>query len=260
MRSFSFVSLAFVSVLSFSTFAACATSDLSDDGYGEEVGEAAGAGKVALWQSTDGQWRFHLKSGNGGVLLASEAYTTRTGAINGVLSVLENGVDPVQYAVVAASKGHVVHLKAGNHEIIAVSEVYATKSNATRAVRSSVNAVTSYLDKREADATGARFEVASSDAPGAYHFNVHAKNGQVILSSESYTSEAAAYNGAFAVQKDGQNAAAYTIKDASDGRYYFTLSSANGQVIGTSQMYTAKQSAQDAIASLRTLLPTLAPL
>jgi uncharacterized protein YegP (UPF0339 family) len=259
MRNSSLITLALASVLSFSTFTGCATTG-SDDGFGEESDEAAGVGKLSLWQSTDGQWRFNLKSGNGGVLLTSEAYTQRTGAINGMLSVLENGVDPAQYALVPAKHGYVVHLKAANHETISFSETYSTKSSATRAVKSCVNAVTSYLDRKESTTTGARFDVAGSADSDKFHFNVHAKNGQIVLTSEAYDSEAAAYNGAFAVQKDGQNAANYTIKSNLDGGFYFTLTALNGQVVGMSQQYTSKQSAQDAIASLQSLLTTLAPL
>lgn len=252
----SLISLALASVLSLS-ITACATSG-SDDLLSEEADEATSAGKLSLWQSTDSQWRFNVKSGNGAVLLTSEGYTTRMGAINGALSVLENGVDPAQYVLVPATHGFVVHLKAGNLETIATTQVYATKSSATRGVTSSVKAVTSYLDRRESTTTGARFAVTATEA--GYHFNVHAKNGQVVLSSESYDSEAAAYNGAYAVQKDGQTAARYTIKESASGSFYFTLTSTNGQVIGSSQQYTTRQAAAETIASLTALLPTLSPL
>jgi uncharacterized protein YegP (UPF0339 family) len=245
-------------VLSFSTIAAvgCATS--GDDDFSETDDEASSAGKLSFWQATDGQWHFNLKSGNGAILLTSEAYKARTGAINGALSTLENGVDPAMYVVKAAAKGYVVNLKAANGEVITYSQVYSTKSNATRAVGSSVRAVTSLLDKREA-ATGARTEVLVGDS-GQFRFNVFAKNGQVILSSEQYTTEAAAFNGAMAVQTEGQNASAYTLKQNTAGGYYFNVKALNGEVIGTSQQYTTKQSATDAMASLQGLLKTLVVL
>ncbi len=82
-------------VLSLSTFTACATTE------GDEVSvtddEATSAGKLSFFTATDGQWHFNLKSGNGSILLTSEAYTARTGAITGALSVLDNGVDPAQF-------------------------------------------------------------------------------------------------------------------------------------------------------------------
>jgi len=253
-------SLITVLVLSFSTIAAvgCATTGADEDS--EIDGEAAGAGKLAFWQATDGQWHFHLKSGNGSILLTSEAYTGRTGAINGALSVLENGVDPAQYTVGKTATGYNLHLKAANGESIAFSQVYSTKSNATRAIKSSVNAVNTYLDKQAANSTGARVEVLFNEATNKFRFNVHARNGAIVLSSEQYTTEAAAFNGAFAVQADGQTAANYTLKTNAAGGYYFNLSALNGQVIGTSEQYTTKAAAQSAMASLQAFLPTVTVL
>ncbi len=247
-------------VLSFSSIAAvgCAATG-SEDAYGEAEGEAAAAGKLAFWQATDGQWHFHLKSGNGAILLTSEAYTSRTGAINGALSVLENGVDNTQYSVNQTATGYNVHLKAANNESIAFSQVYSSKSNATRAVTSSVRAVTSYLDKREANTTGARVEVLVGET-GKFRFNVHAKNGAIVLSSEQYTTEAAAFNGAFAVQAAGQAAANYALKQNVSGGYYFTLSAQNGQIIGQSQQYTTRAAASSAITSLQSFLPGVSVL
>lgn len=247
-------------VLSFSTIVAagCATSDGGDD-TSDSADESSAAGKLTFFTATDGQFHFNLKSGNGAILLTSEAYTDRTGAINGALSVLENGVDKTQYQVVPAVHGFVLHLVAGNGATISFSEVYSTKSNATRAIASCVKAVTSYLDKREANSTGARTEVAQGDT-GKFHFNFFAKNGQIVLSSQSYTTEQAAYNGAFAVQQDGVNAAAYTIKANVSGGFFFTVTALNGQVIGVSQQYTTKQSAQDGAVALQKLLPAITVL
>ena len=247
-------------ILSFSTIAAvgCATTG-DEDEYSDSVDEAASAGKLTFFQSTEGAWRFNLKSGNGSILLTSEAYTQRTGAINGALSVLENGVDKLQYKIAPATKGFVVHLVAGNNEVISFSEVYSTKSSATRAVTSCVKAVTSYLDKREALSAGARTEVSVGET-GKFHFNFFAKNGQIVLSSESYTTEEAAFNGAFAVQKEGQNATSYTVKQSASGSFFFTVTALNGQVIGVSQQYTTKQSAQDATVALQKLLPSIVVL
>lgn len=253
-------SLITVFVLSFSSIAAvgCATSGAEDE-YSETEDEAAGAGKFTLWQSTDGQWRFNLKSGNGATLLTSEAYSSRTAAINGVLSMQTNGVDSAMYSVRQTQTGYIVHLLAANHESIGFSQVYKTKASATRAVGSSVRAVTSYLDKREANTSGARVDVDQGDS-GKFRFNFHARNGQVVLSSEAYESEAAAFNGAFAVQTEGVNDAAYTVKQNASGGFYFTVSALNGQIIGVSQQYTTRASAQDGIAALKALLPAVTVL
>jgi hypothetical protein len=254
MRIFNSLTLSLI--LSLSTFTGCATTG---DDYAETEDEAAGTGKITLFQGTDGQWRFNLKSGNGSILLTSEAYTSRTGAINGALSVINNGVDNAMYRVVQTKTGFVVHLVAGNNEIISFSEVYSTKSSATRAVKSCVRAVTSYLDKREANTTGARAEVLVGDS-GKFRFNIHAQNGEIVLSSESYTTEAAAFNGAFAVQSVSQDAAAYAVKQNSAGGFFFTVTAQNGEIVGISQQYSTKQAAESGVASIKKLMPSISVL
>ena len=248
-------SLLAVLALSFSSIAAigCATTG-TDDGTSDTADESAGAGKVDLWQSTDG-WHFHLKSGNGAILLASESYTDRTGAINGILSLMNNGADPGRYQVTQTATGYVVHLVAGNNEIVSFSQVYATKASATRAVTSCVRAATSYLDKREAISTGARVAVDAS-ATGGYHFNVFAKNGQIVLTSEHYTTEAAAYNGAFAVQAS----TTWTVLANGSTGFYFTVTASNGQVVGISQQYSTQQAAQIGATAAQALIASIAIL
>ena len=240
-------------VLSTVSLVGCATSDTDDTSDADSNSTAAG--KFDLWQSNDG-WHFHLTAGNGATLLTSEAYTSRTGAINGILSVENNGVDNAQYQVVQAKNGYLLHLVAGNNEIISFSQVYSSKSNATRAVTSCVKAVTTYLDKAETNTTGARAAVEAG-ATNQFRFNIFASNGQVVLSSESYTTEAAAWNGAFAVQDAAVTAANFKVLTAADGRFYFTLTAENGQVVGISQMYTTQASAQAGIKSATSTLAKL---
>lgn len=249
-------SLITVLALSFASITAvgCATSgDEMGDEFADAESNASAPGKLDLWQAGDG-WHFHVVSGNGRTLLTSEAYTSRTGALNGVLSVLDNGVDPAMYATNKTASGkYNLRLTAANHEIIAFTQAYATKSSATRAIGSCVSAITSYLDKVEANTTGARVEVLESDA--GFRFNLHAKNGEIVMSSESYTTKAAAWNGAFAIQTAAATATSFTLKTSTDSRFYFVLTAENGQVVGTSQMYTTKSAAQAGVTSVQSLLP-----
>ena len=135
------------------------------------------------------------------------------------------------------------------------TQAYSTKSSATRAITSCVNAVNSYLDKIESNTTAAR--VAIDQGTNGFHFNLHANNGQVVLSSENYSSKAAAWNGAFAVQDAAALESSFAIKTATDGRFYFTLTAENGQVVGVSQLYTTKSSATGGVASVKSLLASM---
>lgn len=252
-------SLITVFALSFASLSvtACATSgDEYSDEYADAQSDATSPGKVDLWKSTDGQWRFHVVAGNGRILLTSEGYTSRTGALNGVLSTLDNGVDPAQYALNKTASGkYNLHLFAANHESIGFTETYASKSNATRAITSCVNAVGTYLDRVEANTAGSRVDVLESDK--GFRFNLHAQNGEIVLSSESYTTKAAAWNGAFAIQDASADAAAFALKTAQDNRVYFTLTAENDQVVGVSQMYTSKAAAETGVASVKKQLAAM---
>jgi uncharacterized protein YegP (UPF0339 family) len=86
-------------------------------------------------------------------------------------------------------------LKAGNGEIILASEGYKQKA-------SCMNGIASVRKNAPDDARYDRRETAS----GAPRFNLKAKNGQVIGTSESYSSESARDNGIESVKKNAPDA------------------------------------------------------
>jgi len=85
---------------------------------------------------------------------------------------------------------------------------------------------------------------------GQYVFNLKAGNGEIILTSEMYTTKAAAQNGIDSVRKNAPADDRYERKEAKNGQFYFTLKAANHQVIGKSEMYKAKASMENGIASV----------
>jgi len=151
MRSLKIITVLFLSLASLSAVG-CATGDESADAdeYGDADSSATAPGKMEIYQSSDAQWRFRVKAGNGATLLSSEAYVSKQGAEKGLASVLVNGVDPAQYQVNTTAAGkYNLRLRAGNFEIIAFTQSYSTKSNATRAIGACVRAITTYLDVTE---------------------------------------------------------------------------------------------------------------
>lgn len=86
-------------------------------------------------------------------------------------------------------------LKAGNGEIILASEGYKQKA-------SCMNGIASVRKNAADDARFDRRETAS----GKPRFNLKAKNGQVIGTSESYSSESARDNGIESVKKNAPDA------------------------------------------------------
>jgi uncharacterized protein YegP (UPF0339 family) len=68
-------------------------------------------------------------------------------------------------------------------------------------------------------------------------FDLKAGNGQVILTSEVYTTKAACQNGIESVKKNATEDARYERKESTNGKPMFNLKATNGQVIGTSELY-----------------------
>ena len=93
---------------------------------------------------------------------------------------------------------------------------------------------------------------------GEFQFNLKATNGQVILTSEGYTSKAACLNGIESVKKNAAVEARYEVKVAKNGKPYFNLKATNGQVIGASQMYASERTLKQGMESVMNNAPDAA--
>lgn len=99
-----------------------------------------------------------------------------------------------------------------------------------------------------------KFEI-KTDKSGQFRFNLKAGNGQVILSSEAYTTKSACENGIESVKKNSQDDGKFERKTAKDGSPYFNLKASNGQVIGASEMYSSTAAMENGIASVKKNAP-----
>ena len=85
---------------------------------------------------------------------------------------------------------------------------------------------------------------------GEFQFNLKASNGQVILTSEGYTTKTACLNGIESVRKNAADPKKFEVKVAKNGKPFFNLKASNGQVIGASQMYASEDTLKKGIASV----------
>jgi uncharacterized protein YegP (UPF0339 family) len=86
---------------------------------------------------------------------------------------------------------------------------------------------------------------------GEFQFNLKASNGQVILTSEGYTTKDNCRNGIESVKKNSVIDARYEKLVAKDGKSYFNLKATNGQIIGTSEMYESEANRDNGIESVK---------
>ena len=85
---------------------------------------------------------------------------------------------------------------------------------------------------------------------GDFQFDLKAGNGQVILTSQGYKSKTTCLNGIESVRKNSQVDARFERKEAKDGSPYFNLKATNGQIIGSSEMYSSVAAMENGIASV----------
>lgn len=97
--------------------------------------------------------------------------------------------------------------------------------------------------------------VITNRTNGEYQFNLKAGNGQTILASEGYTTKAACLNGVESVKKNSQDDARFEKKESSNGKYYFSLKSTNGQIVGSSEMYESAAARDNGIESVKKNAP-----
>jgi len=90
---------------------------------------------------------------------------------------------------------------------------------------------------------------------GDLQFNLKAGNGQIILTSEGYTTRAACDNGIISVRTNSQDDARFERKESSNGKPFFNLKAGNGQVVGKSELYESAASMENGIESIKKNAP-----
>lgn len=89
-----------------------------------------------------------------------------------------------------------------------------------------------------------------------FQFVLKAGNGEVILTSEGYSSKTNCTNGIESVKKNSQDDSKFEKKEAKDGKTYFNLKATNGQIIGSSEMYSSVSGRDNGIESVKKNAPS----
>ena len=86
---------------------------------------------------------------------------------------------------------------------------------------------------------------------GKFYFRLTARNGQNVLSSQGYASKASCKNGIESVKNNGTSDDRFEVKEATNGKFFFSLLAGNKQVIGKSQMYANKKTCMGGVAAVQ---------
>jgi uncharacterized protein YegP (UPF0339 family) len=100
----------------------------------------------------------------------------------------------------------------------------------------------------------AAFELRQTNN-GQFMFNLKAVNGEIILTSQSYTTKASAEEGIESVRTSAPIDARFERRKATDGQHYFVLKAANDQVVGRSELYVSASAVENGVASVQRNAP-----
>ena len=88
-----------------------------------------------------------------------------------------------------------------------------------------------------------------------FMFNLKAGNGEIVLTSERYTTKQSAQGGIASVKLNAPSDARYRRLTAANGLPYFTLTAANGETIGTSETYSSSTARDSGISWVKLNAP-----
>ena len=95
------------------------------------------AGKFELYTDKGGETRFRLKASNGQVILASEGYSSKSGAKNGIESVKKNSQRDGAFETKTSSNDkHYFLLMATNGQVVGQSQMYASAASCKSGIES----------------------------------------------------------------------------------------------------------------------------
>jgi uncharacterized protein YegP (UPF0339 family) len=202
-------------------------------------------GVFELFTDVAGQTRFRLKAANGEIILQSEGYTSKAGALNGIESVRTNAPLYNQFDLKdpSANNQYWFTLKAANNEIIGQSEMYTTRggrANGVYAVQR-VAPTARFVDYTVLAASvklTPKIEIVQTY--GVYEFIVRNARGNVIFNSFGYKDLAAVKAAIPKFQADAKSVtASLSGSYASYGGYGASLASGYDANAFTAELRTA---------------------
>lgn len=94
------------------------------------------------------------------------------------------------------------------------------------------------------------------DKRGEYRFRLKAGNGEILLASDAYKEKSGALNGIASVQKNAEARHRFRGQLSLHDKPYFVLTAANGQMIGTSEIFSSEHAKDNAIKSVMYSAPS----
>lgn len=88
-----------------------------------------------------------------------------------------------------------------------------------------------------------------------FYFRLYARKGEIILRSEGYIDKSGCVNGIASVKMNAPDDDRYQRKISTNGQFYFNLVATNGEIIGTSEMYSSNAGRDNGIEAVKKTAP-----
>lgn len=229
------------------------------------------AGKWMVKEKGEGEYVAFLYANNKEVLLTSETYSTVDGAKKGVATIQKNATDE-NFAIYKDKNKHFYFkLKNSKNRFLCVGETYPNRNACLNSIESVKKFVDSPIsDAVEKDITLIKYVPTPEDKlpekkysgkwvikeeEGEYRAQLHASNGELLLSSESYASYASAKDAIDNIRQNGI-AGNFIVDSDKKGRYFFKLRNATKVTLCVGETYSQLQACLSAIDSVRSFLKT----
>lgn len=239
----------------------------------EEPAKAEGpknTGKWLVYEKGVGEYVAHLYANNGKLLLTSEVYSTYKGALSGIATIKRNA-EKDNFDMHCDKNGRYYYkLKSSTNKLLCVGEVYPSKQSCIKSIGSvrkfCVSAVMpeSYIEDHTLMNYEPEGELQSEGTKGKWRIEpkddmfiacLYANNGQLLLVSESYTTETGAKS---AMENIVKNAAEcnFVIDRDKSRKYYWKLRNSVKSILCVGETYKTKADCISAIESVRRFCET----
>lgn len=230
-------------------------------------------GKWIIKEKGEGEFVAFLYANNGELILTSEIYASEDSARVGIDTIRKNLESGTFVSYKDKNKNCYFKLKSVKNRILCVSETYRSESLALRAEESVKRFASSPVQEEvEKDITVIKYVLPKKEPPlnadsaysgkwkieqdgDAYMAKLFASNGELLLNSENYASEASAKSAVATITANGI-AGNFIIDSDKKGRYFFKLRSAQKATLCVGETYAQLSACQSAIESVRRFLKT----
>ena len=230
-------------------------------------------GKWIVREKGEGEFVAFLHASNGEIMLTSEIYSTADGAKKGITTI-KKSIDADGFQLYCdKNRNYYFKLKNAQNRFLCVGETYPTKASCL----SAIDSVKRFADaplvaEVEKDVTLIKYVIPKDDAKvnknSAYSgkwvvtdvedmfiAQLFASNGELLLSSEAYTTVAAAKSAIETITSNGIDGN-FIIDVDKKGRYFFKLRNAQKSTLCVGETYSQLAKCQSAIDSVRRFLKT----